>query len=115
MKKLEAKHDELQTKYLNLAERYAKLEKKQDAANKEFVFEQWGSKEVLQWMLQLDTGKFRKYEESLSAKLEEENIDGACLRSLDKGDLHRLGVTDFKDKAELLAHIQAKVRMKRVD
>jgi len=107
LKALQLKHDGLQIKYLKLEEEYRILEMGQKAAGKDF--EQWGTEDVLEWVLELDGGKFKKYEAALAVNVKTENIDGSCLGSLDKGDLHRLGVTDFKDKAELLAHIQERI------
>jgi len=107
MKALQLKHDGLQIKYLKLEEQYRALEMGRNAAGKDF--EQWSTEHVLKWVLQLESGKFKKYEAALVVNVKTENIDGSCLGSLDKGDLHRLGVTDFKDKAELLAHIQERI------
>merc|ERR1719242_1611159 len=95
--------DELQIKYLKLEASYKKV-LKQDAGND---WKEWSPLQVLNWMLGLSGGKFGKYASVLRANIETENIDGACLCSLDKGDVHRLGITDFKDKTELLAHIEA--------
>ena len=111
MKTLQSKHDALQIKYLKLEERYQALQREQSETGR--AWRQWGTEEVLQWILQLAGGKFKKYRAALAVNVETENIDGTCLRSLDKGDVHRLGVTDFKDKTELLAHIEALAGPKR--
>ncbi len=35
-----------------------------------------------------------------------EGIDGTCLKDLEKNDLHRLGITQFKDKRDIFNAIQ---------
>jgi len=105
MSALNAKHDELQIKYLELDEKYQALLSGQKAEDS--GWRSWGTAEVVSWLQQLDGGKFKKYEAALAANLAKENIDGKCLQQLDKGDLHRFGVTDFKDKTDLLHHVQA--------
>eukprot|EP00486_Rosalina_sp_Unknown_P014547 CAMPEP_0201579752 /NCGR_PEP_ID=MMETSP0190_2-20130828/27546_1 /ASSEMBLY_ACC=CAM_ASM_000263 /TAXON_ID=37353 /ORGANISM="Rosalina sp." /LENGTH=411 /DNA_ID=CAMNT_0048014641 /DNA_START=1138 /DNA_END=2374 /DNA_ORIENTATION=- len=103
-KTLERKNDDLQIKYLALDEKYKRLLNSKDNETKEF--ENWGCDDVVKWIMNLDGRKYKKYENDLTKNIKTENIDGQCLESLDKGDLHRLGVTDFKDKKDLLQRIK---------
>mmetsp|Transcript_15190 Transcript_15190/g.23836 ORF Transcript_15190/g.23836 Transcript_15190/m.23836 type:complete len:555 (+) Transcript_15190:211-1875(+) len=109
-KSLESKHDNLQIKYLALDEKYKHLLNSKSAETKEF--ESWDSHDVVKWIMNLDSKKYKRYEDPLAKNIIAENIDGQCLESLDKGDLHRLGVTDFKDKKDLLQRIKELVTPK---
>merc|ERR1719242_2787216 len=104
-KKLEAKHDSLQIKYLALNGKYKQL-LNATTDDKLQHFESWKSEDVIRWIMALDDGKYGKYEKEFSENVKMENVDGQCLSSLDKGDLHRLGVTDFKDKKDLMLRIR---------
>eukprot|EP01083_Nonionella_stella_P051619 137057_1 len=103
--KMSVDYDNLQIKYLALDEKYKHLLETKNAAQKK-EFEAWSASDVVQWIMSLDEDKFHKYEAELTKNIATENIDGQCLESLDKGDLHRLGVTDFKDKKDLLQRIK---------
>ena len=35
-----------------------------------------------------------------------QSVDGSCSNNLDKNDLHRFGITDFKSKTSILKHIK---------
>merc|ERR1712232_139488 len=98
---LEGKHDNLQIKYLALNGKYKALLNSSKGGNTQH-FESWKSEDVIRWMMSLENAKYKKYEDELSKNVRMENVDGACLSSLDKGDLHRLGITDFKDKKDLM-------------
>ena len=91
-------------------EKYEELLNAKNNESKEF--ESWDSDDVVKWIMNLDGRKYKKYENDLTKNIKTENIDGQCLESLDKGDLHRLGVTDFKDKKDLLQKIKELVTPK---
>jgi len=103
---LQNKYDDLQIKYLALDGKYKRLLLNGVGGVESKEFSAWSAVDVVQWIASVDAGKYGKYREMLSRSMQTENIDGACLESLDKGDLHRLGVTDFKDKKDLLARIK---------
>merc|ERR1712154_545356 len=103
-KALESKHDGLQIKYLKLDQKYKHLLNAKNAETKEY--ESWDTNDVIQWIMNIDNKKYKKYQQDLVKNIKYENIDGQCLESLDKGDLHRLGVTDFKHKKDLLNKIK---------
>merc|ERR1712130_222740 len=107
----EGKHDNLQIKYLALNGKYKALLNSSKGGNTQH-FESWKSEDVIRWMMSLENAKYKKYEDELSKNVRMENVDGACLSSLDKGDLHRLGITDFKDKKDLMLRIKELVQVK---
>ena len=109
-KALEAKHDSLQIKYLSLNGKYKELLNAVSVTDKLQHFESRKSEDVIRWIMSLEGAKYKKYEDVLSENVQTENVDGTCLSSLDKGDLHRLGVTDFKDKKDLLLRIKELVQ-----
>ena len=61
---------------------------------------------VYEWTMNLENGRFKRYGERVSDKLKEEMIDGSCLDDINENDLHRLPITQFKDKNALLRYIQ---------
>eukprot|EP01084_Bolivina_argentea_P290428 498874_1 len=69
-------------------------------------YTKWTTKNVLDWILNLDDGKFKSYEQKLSETLVAEQINGNDICDLDKDDLHRLGVEHFKLKKSLMDHIK---------
>ena len=103
-KSLEIKHDGLENEYFALDQKYEELLKAKNNESKQA--ESWDCDNVAKWIMNLDGGKYKKYENFLTKNINIENIDGQCLEHLDKGDLHRLGVTDFKDKVDLLQKIK---------
>ena len=66
----------------------------------------WGSSEIVEWIMQIESGRFEKYEDILLDNMEREEVDGECLSSFNENDLDRLGITGFKDKKILLANIR---------
>merc|ERR1712192_111632 len=92
--KMRVEHRELQAKYHDLQSKYAQ-------SNHQL----WTSRDIAQWISGLNPG-YSKYREALLVNLNAEGIDGLCLKSLDKTDLHRLGITQFKDKCDVYRSIQ---------
>merc|ERR1719461_1595659 len=89
-KELESKHDSLQIKYLSLNEKYRNLLDEMNGNDHlKNSFEDWKCEDVMLWILSLEEGKYKKYENELSVAIKNENVDGECLSSLDKNDLHR--------------------------
>eukprot|EP01083_Nonionella_stella_P070894 189995_1 len=70
-------------------------------------YTQWSTRDVLNWIVQLNGGQFAMYQQRLMETLNAEQIDGNDLCDLDKDDLHRLGIQNFKLKKSLLTHIQS--------
>ena len=66
----------------------------------------WTAVEVTNWMVTIDRMRFEKYYEALIQNMMQEGVDGRCLQSLDKNDLHRLGIIQFRDKEDILSAIR---------
>ena len=74
--------------------------------NIETEVEYWNGMDVVKWIISLDKERYLKYAEDLVMNVEKEEVDGSCLNDLDVNDLHRLGVTGFKDKKYIFKAIQ---------
>jgi len=66
----------------------------------------WQSNDVYRWIISIHGGRFQKYAHSLQKNIKLENVDGSLLKCLTTTDIHRWGVTDFKDKQILLESIK---------
>eukprot|EP00484_Ammonia_sp_Unknown_P000176 CAMPEP_0197021130 /NCGR_PEP_ID=MMETSP1384-20130603/2030_1 /TAXON_ID=29189 /ORGANISM="Ammonia sp." /LENGTH=191 /DNA_ID=CAMNT_0042448893 /DNA_START=42 /DNA_END=617 /DNA_ORIENTATION=+ len=66
---------------------------------------EWHHDDIVSWICELDNGKYAKYAAALWATMREEEMRGDLLRTLDKNDLHRFGITKHGDKVELMRHI----------
>merc|ERR1719474_1833224 len=69
-------------------------------------YESWNWKEVLMWILNLDGGRFKKYEEALRATLEEEDVTGDDLREAVESDVRGWGVKNLRDRKLLIQCIE---------
>lgn len=72
--------------------------------------EAWDFRHVHRWMMGLDGGHFKKYDD-LYQHLRAHNIDGVCLEKLNEAVLVRLGIANRRDQQRLLQHIQSLLRM----
>ena len=69
-------------------------------------FESWNDKQIIMWMMNLEHGRFNKYNNILSKNLSEEDVKGIDLKTVDISDLKGWGVVNFGDRKALFAHIQ---------
>ena len=69
-------------------------------------YKEWDYEDILQWILSLEHGLFRRYEFVLTRALMDEDVKGKHLEHVDKGDLHRWGIKAFAHKVELYQCIQ---------
>ena len=72
-------------------------------------YRQWKWEEIVTWIVNLDDGAYKKYEEKLRIALEEENIDGECFEHVDGSDIKSWGIVDFRHKKAVLRHIKSLV------
>ena len=109
------KNKEWERKYDLLLESMKELEHQmntmQNSYNKErdlnlLDYTLWQSNDVYQWIMTIHGGKFQKYSQNLKVNIDLENIDGSCLKILTTTDIHRWGISDFKDKQILLESIK---------
>lgn len=82
-------------------EKYDGKQKKRDRED----WRQWDFNDVYLWIISLNCGYFEKYGQ-IYQNLKAEKIDGSCLNSLDKADIHRIGIVEFRDKLLLLQNLK---------
>ena len=71
----------------------------------ESQYEEWDSELIADWIISLHD-EYKGYEEILRKNLKIEAVDGASLPDLDKGDLHRFGILQFKHKNQIMQSIK---------
>eukprot|EP01084_Bolivina_argentea_P154094 268648_1 len=89
---------------------YKELEIKLKQKMQHITYKSWQYNDVFEWIINIENKRFKKYENKLFHKLKEECIDGTCLNEMDANDLHRLGITQFKDKKVLMKYIEKLIR-----
>eukprot|EP01084_Bolivina_argentea_P261887 442735_1 len=70
--KLTDEHKELEIKYNELEIKYMEQQKR-------FGFESWNSVDVVNWIVNIDKKRYKKYYSELLTNMENERIDGGCL------------------------------------
>ena len=60
---------------------------------------------IVDWIISLNED-YVKYEDILRVNLNKESLDGSCLVELDKNDLHRFGIDNYKHKSAILKQIK---------
>eukprot|EP01084_Bolivina_argentea_P277260 473297_1 len=91
---------EYETKYNELEQKY-----NQQIKNTEDYLS-WNYQHIADWIVNINRKQYSKYYETLTHGMKMEDIDGSCLQDLNKNDLHRLGVSSFKDKRDIYNAIQ---------
>ena len=66
----------------------------------------WTVSEVVDWIVGLNKAKYSKYKEDLIRNMKNEQFNGSYLEDVEKNDLHRLGITGFKDKKDIFNCLQ---------
>ena len=120
---LQENHDSLQMKHALLDSKCMEMEqqmkrmkvqkKKEEEEDEKYDgnndknadWKQWDHNDVYLWILSLNGGYFEKYKDIYN-NLKMEKIDGSCLNALDKADIHRIGVVEFKDKLLLIQNLK---------
>eukprot|EP01084_Bolivina_argentea_P051049 93904_1 len=103
--RLQNEHKELEIEYVKVKE---ELKKATNNCTKSRHI--WQAEEVVYWIININKARYNKYFKNLMRNMAKENIDGHCLDDLDKTDLHRLGITDFKDKRDIYQSIQQLIK-----
>eukprot|EP01083_Nonionella_stella_P004454 12890_1 len=96
LKKVQNENKELATRYNELLQNN----------NRREDYRLWTAKDLVHWIINLDELRYTQYAQSLMSNLVKEEIDGSCLKDLEKNDLHRFGITKFKDKRDIHQSIQ---------
>eukprot|EP01083_Nonionella_stella_P116560 346392_1 len=100
---LRNKRTEFQTRLKRLNIQYQKKQSEKKVENIEY--DQWNSDDVTEWIIHLDDGAYSKYENVIRSNLKKEGIDGSEIKYLERNDLGRIGITNFKHKRMIMQHI----------
>eukprot|EP01083_Nonionella_stella_P076162 207403_1 len=76
-------------------------------------FMQWESEEVLNWILSIEDGLYKKYEQKLREEIINSEVCGTDLITMDTGDLQQFGVTKFAHRKTLIGHIKKLTKKKK--
>ena len=66
----------------------------------------WNDEQIFIWIMSLDGGRYKQYEDKLKKNLKIQQIKGEDLGAMEGGDIIDLGITAFKDKKALLSSIK---------
>ena len=73
-------------------------------------FMEWDGESVLHWIMSLEDGRFKPYENVIRQSLIEEQVRGSHLSDVNEVDVKGWGVKPFDDKKALARHIQNLVK-----
>ena len=75
------------------------------------AYMEWDSDAVLNWILSLEDGRFKPYEQELTKHLALEKVRGSHFKDIEEGDVKGWGVHPFDDKKALVRHIRNVVEL----
>jgi len=104
--KLSDEHNVLNIKYKELEQRL------EHGSASKLNYLTWNARDVCNWIIALNTRQYEHYKDELLKNMLAEGIDGHCMSDLERSDLHRLGVTQFKDKKDIYHSIQQLTKSK---
>lgn len=58
----------------------------------------WDAVDVTNWIVMIDRVRFGPFHDVLMGNMMEQGVDGQTLKCITMDDLHRLGITDYRDK-----------------
>mmetsp|Transcript_31440 Transcript_31440/g.50588 ORF Transcript_31440/g.50588 Transcript_31440/m.50588 type:complete len:594 (-) Transcript_31440:192-1973(-) len=70
-------------------------------------YEFWGYEDVVEWINNLENGKYRKYLNDIRYNAQQRNIDGHTFVNFELKDLRSIGVNNYNDAVSLLRNIKA--------
>ena len=68
-------------------------------------YKKWSGEEFLEWIMGIESGKYKKYEHRLAMAFRREGVTGDAIRSILRCDWRAWGVTDYKDTMALNGHV----------
>eukprot|EP01084_Bolivina_argentea_P200299 342523_1 len=72
----------------------------------------WSYEDIVLWILSLENGRFKKYEDILSETLKRECITGNLLGQVETSNIKDWGIKQFADKKCLFDHIKSLIEQK---
>lgn len=103
---LESVKDHKKNKYQKYKTKFAKLQNKYFELKEKTGYKSWDWLDCYEWFVTVRNNKFSIYNEELSIKLKQENIDGLKLERMTYHDLKRIGIESDQDRVILLHEIK---------
>ena len=108
---------DLKTQIAELQDEIKESQKRLDGLEKKFKeeemrklnvseFMKWNWQQIHRWIMGLDKGKFKKYDNVLRVALREGEVVGENLLHVDRQDIRDWGIKNFMDKKSLFSHIE---------
>eukprot|EP01084_Bolivina_argentea_P153879 268285_1 len=72
----------------------------------------WNGENVVNWIISLDSYRYKKYLNELMNCISKYNINGLSLISIEKYDLRKWGVTDINDRNKIYQEIRIEIQNK---
>eukprot|EP01084_Bolivina_argentea_P094422 169746_1 len=66
----------------------------------------WTSNQFVDWIITLDSGEYKKYENTLRDSFGKEQVDGSSIPHIGRSDWQGWGITNLKHRVQLQNHIQ---------
>ena len=67
---------------------------------------EWSSDEFVDWICNLEQGKYSKYEEQLRTVFSQQSISGEAIPHIEKNEWKDWGVTNYMDRTKLHQHVR---------
>lgn len=61
----------------------------------------WSGDELVDWIISIHGGKFKKYEQDLRNAFKKEGVNGSAIPHIDKSEWKSWGITNFMDRTNL--------------
>ena len=69
-------------------------------------FREWSGDEFIEWICSLDKGRFKQYENILSAAFKKQGINGQAIPHIQKNDWMSWGIQNFMDRTNIDQYVQ---------
>ena len=75
----------------------------------------WNHQDIYEWIMSLRNGLFIGYQDQLQQALNEENVRGSHLNTIDKSDIKGWGIVDYEHRQTLFDEIKQLVRPQQIE
>ena len=96
--------EECKEKEIEISSLREKLKRKENIKNKHYT--EWTSDELIDFIINLEDGKFKCYQEILRINLNDEDVDGESIKFVEKKEWKEWGIKDYKHRTIIHQNIQ---------
>lgn len=75
----------------------------------------WNAEEIVIWIMSVENGRFKKYEQTLLSSLKDKGIKGSYLSNINQIDINEWGIKNLLEKKKLMKCIQELVNEDKND